>query len=70
MNPLRLHLAHTGETATAFAERIDLSPSYLSRLMSGEREADASVIAAIMIATDGAVTPDAWVSWWQARDAA
>ena len=67
MNPLRLHLAQTGETANAFAERISLSPSYLSRLMNGEREADASVLGRIMQATDGAVTPDAWVSWWQSR---
>jgi DNA-binding transcriptional regulator YdaS (Cro superfamily) len=70
MNPLRTHLRRTGETATAFAERIAMSPSYLSRLMSGDREADATVLASILAATEGAVTPDAWVEWWLSREAA
>jgi len=70
MNPLRTHLAHTGETAAAFAERIGISPSYLSRLMSGEREADVSVLVQIEEATDGAVSTGDWASWWRTLSAA
>ena len=64
-NPLREFLDARGETATAFAERLSISSSFLSRLMSGEREADASLIAAISAATGNEVSPDKWVAWWQ-----
>lgn len=64
INPLRQYLEAAGETAAAFSERLPISSSYLSRLMSGEREADASLMAAIQKATANKVTPDQWVSWW------
>lgn len=63
-NPLREFLDASGETAMAFAERLSISSSFLSRLMSGEREADASLMASISAATANAVTPDNWVKWW------
>ena len=69
-NPLRDWLAENGQTIAQFEERCGLTKSYLSRLMNAERDAPASTIAKIWAATDGAVTPDAWIAWWQARDAA
>jgi transcriptional regulator with XRE-family HTH domain len=63
-NPLRSYLDREDVTAASFAERISVSPSFLSRLMSGEREADASLLAAIRQETGGSVTPDAWVAWY------
>lgn len=64
-NPLKAYLTLTGTTGTAFAEQLGVSPGFLSRLMSGEREADASMLAAIQSATGGQVTPDMWVKWWR-----
>lgn len=64
-NPLRAYLTLKGMTGTAFAELVDLSPGFLSRLMSGEREADATILAKIEAATNGEVTPDLWVKWWR-----
>lgn len=63
-NPLRAYLDEVGETAAAFAARIEVSPSFLSRLISGEREADATILSAIGEATGGRVPPNAWVAWW------
>lgn len=63
-NPLRSYLDGEDVTGVSFAERIGVSPSYLSRLISGEREADASLLAAIQRETGGRVTPDAWVNWY------
>lgn len=64
-NPLKAYLALHGTTSTAFAKQIGVSQSFLSRLMTGEREADASLLAAIDKETSGAVSPDKWVKWWR-----
>ncbi|NBW22723.1 MAG: XRE family transcriptional regulator, partial [Caulobacteraceae bacterium] len=63
-NPLKSYLSARGITAVAFAERIDVSPAYLSRLMSGEREADATFLGKVFRETDGVVTPTEWVGWF------
>lgn len=68
-NPLREYLTSRGETAAAFAAKLEVSPSYLSRIISGEREADASLIAAISRSTDGEVRPDQWIAWWASKPA-
>jgi DNA-binding transcriptional regulator YdaS (Cro superfamily) len=65
-NPLSAYLGVTGEKATAFAERVGVSRSYLSRLMAGEREADATFLADLEEATGGKVKPNEWVKWWRA----
>lgn len=68
-NPLLAYLESESSTAASFAERIGVSRSYLSRLLSGEREADATILAAIQRESGGAVTPTAWVNWFaQMRD--
>lgn len=67
VNPLRAHLEAISETETAFAARAGLSQSFLSRLISGEREADASLLARFEDVSGGAVTPSAWVRWWRTR---
>lgn len=64
-NPLKAYMTLTNTTGTAMAERLGISPGYLSRLVSGEREADATLLATIEKGTDGQVTPDAWVRWWR-----
>jgi transcriptional regulator with XRE-family HTH domain len=66
MNPLRSYLDDLGIAERAFAEQIGISPSYLSRLLSGEREADVSFLAAVQRETKGRVSADTWVEWWRA----
>lgn len=63
-NPLKAFLALNDSTAADFAKRLGVSRSYLSRLMAGEREADATVLEAIRRESGGMVTPDLWVKWW------
>lgn len=63
-NPLRKYLDANSIAAVAFAERCGLSQSYFSRLLSGEREADSSLLAVFECETNGAVTPNEWVRWW------
>lgn len=63
MNPLKSYLARAGIAGSAFAKTIGVSPSFLSRIMAGEREADATLIAAI--ARHSPVTADQWVQWWE-----
>jgi transcriptional regulator with XRE-family HTH domain len=65
-NPLSAWLDVREETASAFAEKIGVSRSYLSRLITGEREADATILASIEEATGGKVKPNDWVRWWRA----
>lgn len=67
MNPLRTYLDASGETAAAFARRLGVSPSYLSRILTGERQTDATLIAAICRATDYQIRPDQWIAWWEGR---
>lgn len=64
-NPLQAYMTLTDTTGTAMAERLGISPSFLSRLLSGDREADATLLANIERVSDGAVTPDQWVRWWR-----
>ena len=67
-NPLRAFLTLNNTTASAFAQKIDVSPSFLSRLMTGEREADATILGKIEKGTGGKVRPDMWVRWWRGTD--
>ena len=64
LNPLRSYLTRSNIKASAFAGRIGVSRSYLSRLLSGDRKADASLLSAITAETGGIVTADEWVRWW------
>jgi transcriptional regulator with XRE-family HTH domain len=64
-NPLKAYLALNDITATEFAKKINVSPSFLSRLMTGEREADTSTLDRIERETGGKVRPDLWIGWWR-----
>jgi transcriptional regulator with XRE-family HTH domain len=64
-NPLKAYLALNDITAAKFAQKIKVSPSYLSRLMAGEREADTSTLDRIERETGGKVRPDMWIRWWR-----
>lgn len=64
-NPLKAYLALNNSTAAQFAEQIGVSPSYLSRLIAGEREADATLLGKIERVSGGQVRPDMWVAWWR-----
>lgn len=64
-NPLKAYLILNDISGTTFAKKIDVHPSFLSRLMAGEREADATLLAKIEKQSGGAVTPDLWVRWWR-----
>lgn len=52
------YLRLTGETAEAFARRIERAPSTISRLRKGETRPDWATMDAIKRATDGQVTPN------------
>lgn len=64
-NPLRTYLTERNILAGDAAEKIGVSASFLSRLMAGEREADATFLAEVQAFTRGAVRPDDWVRWWR-----
>ena len=64
VNPLRKFLEAREIPAGVFAEQCGLSASYFSRLLSGDREADSSLLAVFEAETNGAVTPNEWVRWW------
>lgn len=48
-------------TATAFAERIAVPPSTITRLLAGERSPRLDLLKKVMIGTDGEVTPNDFV---------
>ena len=52
------YLAAQGETVTAFAARIDRSPSTVSRLMRGLTDPNGETLRRVREATDGAVQPN------------
>lgn len=64
INPLRAYLSLHDMSATEFAKKVGVHPSFLSRLMAGKREADAGILARVKETTGGRVTPDRWVRWW------
>lgn len=45
-------------TKQAFAERIGVAPSTITRLLTGKHVPDRATMNAIIAATDGAVTPN------------
>ena len=63
-NPLKVHLQRRGQTPSAFARRLHIHKSTMSRLLSGQRVADADILAKIERETGGDVTPNAWIAWW------
>jgi DNA-binding transcriptional regulator YdaS (Cro superfamily) len=65
VNPLKAYLALNDISGVQFAERLGVHPSYLGRLIRGEREADTPLLSRIETATAGEVTPDKWVKWWR-----
>ena len=60
MQNLRQHIDHLGISQTAFAERLGVSKSYLSQILSGKREPSRDMIQRIDKATDGRVPPAVW----------
>lgn len=58
MSSLATYLTKSGETQAAFAERAGLSPSVLSRILTGKRAPTADVVEKVEKASDGKVTPN------------
>lgn len=63
-NPLSAYLTAENIKAAAFADRLGVSRSFLSRLLSGEREADSTILASIQRETGNRVTATNWVNWY------
>lgn len=57
------YLAANNLTASAFAERLDVPPSTVIRLIKGERSPRLELLRKIMAATDGEVTPNDFVGF-------
>lgn len=60
MMDLRTYLTSTGTSQSAFAERVGISASFLSEILSGPKEPGAEMAQKIEAATDGAVPMAAW----------
>lgn len=51
----------SGETRSAWAQRLGISKGYLSDLLNGKRVPSLEVAVAIQRATDGRIAADSWV---------
>ena len=51
----------SGETRSAWAQRLGISKGYLSDLLNGKRIPSLDVAVAIQRATDGKIAADSWV---------
>lgn len=60
MENLRAHIDRLGISQNAFADRIGVSKSYLSQILSGKREPSREMIQKIDMATGGSVPPSVW----------
>lgn len=56
-HPLKRYLQETGETQTAFAERVGVSRVTIHRLMKDEGEFTTGLIKQVCAATNGVVQP-------------
>lgn len=60
MMDLNTYLATTGTSQRAFAEKVGISPSFLSEILNGPKEPGLDTAQKIEAATGGAVKPNAW----------
>lgn len=62
------YLLSQNETAAAFAQRIDVAPSTITRILRGERLPRVDLALKIKKATTGAVIPEDFVSNTEAAE--
>lgn len=58
LTKLSQHLKASGETPSAFAERIGVEPSTVTRVINGDRRAGGDLINKICAGTDWALQPN------------
>ena len=60
----------SGETRSAWAQRLGISKGYLSDLLNGKRVPSLEIAVAIQRATDGKIAADSWVPLAEAQGVA